>query len=272
MLRIQKSSLSKYKGPLVDTVSIIITYFNKELTLEKAILSCLAQTHKRIEVIVIDDNSNKEFCKKIVKKIGSKKVRLFSTSRNYGHYACSNYGLDAAKGKYVTFLGADDTISPSHVADLLKAIKLNRLMAACSLYSRFDTKGSCIKKGIICEASILFDRKIFLRDIGYFHMVRCAADSEYRERAIAYYGDNKIGSLQASSYKALQLPGSLTVNKETRSHSPERGAYVRAFRSKHKLPKASLRFDYKKDLFTIPVSGAFCVKGFDLKTFMEIKA
>jgi glycosyltransferase involved in cell wall biosynthesis len=249
-------------------VSIIITNYKKEAFLERAIRSCLAQTHKDIEIVVVDDCSNKKKVLEIIRSIGAKNIRFIYTTKNYGHYACCNYAMDQAAGKYVTFLGADDTIDRNHIKGLLCTLQEHRLMGVWGLYCRYFKDGSKAGKPKLCEASFLFEKDRFIRDIGYFHMVRCAADSEYRLRAGAYYGAYKLGWLQVNSYRALQLPGSLTDALKAKNG---RHDYSNKFRKKLKTKdKSSLYFDYKKDSLGFSVNSRISVKGFDEKTFKEV--
>jgi len=251
-----------------EKVSIIITNYKKEPYLRRAIKSCLKQTYKNIEIIIIDDNSNRNLSRRIIRKIDSNKVRFIYTTRNYGHYACCNYGIDQAKGVYVTFLGADDTMSPGHIEGLLGELKKKDLIAVCSLYQRIRANGDAVGGKKLCEASILFNKNQFVRDLGYFHMARYAADTEYRMRAIAFYGQSKIGVLKKCSYKALYLPGSLTRRKK----SQDRNTYVKRFLKNHKKSKESLRFDYKAGSAGISLRGIpeIEVKDFSLDTFKEV--
>jgi glycosyltransferase involved in cell wall biosynthesis len=265
---IKKNSL---KNTVISgKVSIIITNYKKELFLKKAILSCLNQSYKNIEIIVIDDGSDVEASLSIAKNIGSNKIRYIYTSRNYGHYACCNYAIDQSTGKYVTFLGGDDTMERHHIKDLLAGLTKHKLAGVCSLYARYDKNGRKTKEGV-CEASIFFEKNRFIKDIGYFHMVRCAADTEYRERAIKYYGANKFKVLKRNSYKALYLPDSLTRSRGTGAGSPGRVKYVKQFRENLKTSKLNdLRFDYNKDSLKFSLEKEIRVDDFDPKCFREV--
>jgi len=267
MLGIKKSSLDNYNGKLAGKVSIIITNYKKEPYLKAAILSCLNQSYKDIEIIIVDDASNKDASLDTVRKIGFNNIRFIYTTRNYGHYMCCNYAMDKASGEFVTFLGGDDTLKRTHVEDLLKAIFKYKLVAALSLYGRYSVKGSAVGSGSrICEASILFRKEPFIRDIGYFHDVRAAGDTEYRYRALSFYGPKKIGVIQNSSYKALYLSDSLTKTTSLGRESEARKHYAKKFLKQSNIP----RFDYKKDSLGPMLLEAIRVKDFDIKTFREI--
>ena len=159
MRPVSAGSLRRFKGSIKGKVSIIITNYKKERFLKKAILSCLTQSYKNIEVIVVDDCSDRAKSLGIAKSIGNNKVRYVCTSRNYGHYACCNYAMDKASGKYITFLGADDTINKDHIKNLLIGLTQHKLAGICSLYTRYDKNGNKVgKSGRLCEASILFEK------------------------------------------------------------------------------------------------------------------
>lgn len=53
---------------VLPKVSIIIPTYNSESTIERAVISCLHQTFKDIEVIVIDDGSM-DSTRHIIKKL-----------------------------------------------------------------------------------------------------------------------------------------------------------------------------------------------------------
>lgn len=256
-------------------VSIIITNYKNEEHLENSIRSCLMQTYKDIEIIVVDDNSNPGKCFDIIKSFNSNKIRLIHTSRNYGHYMCCNFAIDASYGQYITFVGADDAIGKNHIKLLLSSLlsKRRKAVAAIGLYQRVGLDGHTIGGLKLCEASLLFPKDDFIRDIGYFHPVRFAGDSEYRLRAQAFYG-RKIYNTNKNTYRALYRKGSLTRKANTKSGSPPRASYVREFKKLHKESKKdrdTLRFDYKKDCLQICLHKDIRVENFDLKTFTEVR-
>ena len=252
-------------------VSVIITNYKKEASLKRAILSCMNQSYKDIEIIVVDDGSASKLSLDIVKSLQCNRVRYIYTTKNYGHYACSNYAIDRATGKYITFLGADDTIDKNHIKQLLTALLKHKLVGVCSLYSRYSEAGRLVgAPNRICEASFLFNKRTLIRDIGYFHMVRVGADTEYRLRAVKYYGSSKVGFLQVNTYKALSSKGSLTRSSLVGKDSSCRKSYADQFLKKLKKGGPNLYFNYKSSALKFSLGKNIKVQGFDEKTFHEV--
>lgn len=267
-MNISKNTIKRINLLTSDKVSVIITNYKKEKRLKYAIRSVKNQIYKNLEIIVIDDNSNRKKSLNIARQLNDGRIRYIYTKVNYGHYACANYAMDLANGKYITFLGADDTMSPDHIGNLLKAITSFDLRAVCSRREKYDLNGNLLSSGILCEASILFPKKL-LNYIGYFHMVRFGADSEFRNRIIKKYGKNKFGLLNLSTYKATLMPNSLTSSYITGKKSLDRTNYIRDFKNNFK--KNNLFFDYKNEKMKFGLDSAIAVKNFNTKYFREVE-
>lgn len=93
-------------------VSVIIPAYNAEPVIERAVQSVLNQSYKNYEIIVINDGSSDKTEEK-VNQIASEFqcVHLISTD-NGGVSRARNIGIHQARGKYITFLDADDTLLP----------------------------------------------------------------------------------------------------------------------------------------------------------------
>ena len=82
--------------------------YNAEKYIAEAIQSVLDQTFQDWELLVIDDGS-KDSTAKIVNSFSDPRIVLIQ-QENGGVSVARNAGLDLAKGKYITFLDADDAI------------------------------------------------------------------------------------------------------------------------------------------------------------------
>lgn len=91
-------------------VSIIIPAYNVESYIEACLRSVKSQTLQDIEVIVVNDGSTDRTCKKIEYLINEdSRIRLIN-QKNLGPGEARNNALVEAKGEYIFFLDADDTL------------------------------------------------------------------------------------------------------------------------------------------------------------------
>jgi glycosyltransferase involved in cell wall biosynthesis len=100
-----------------DIVSIVIPCYNGERYLAQAIESCLRQTLRAIEVIVVDDASP-DGCAAIAERYAGvdDRVRLIRRAQNGGVSRAFNTGFEAARGEYLTRLAQDDRFGEEALA------------------------------------------------------------------------------------------------------------------------------------------------------------
>jgi glycosyltransferase involved in cell wall biosynthesis len=91
-------------------VSILIPCYNAERFLAETLKSALAQTWENIEVIVVDDGSSDNSLA-VAKSFESPVVKVIS-QENQGQSASENRALAEAQGDFITYLDADDLLSP----------------------------------------------------------------------------------------------------------------------------------------------------------------
>lgn len=102
-------------------VSIIIPTFNSKAFLEESVQSALAQSHKKVEVIVVDDGSTDDTVHLFpgFELLG---VRCFKQS-NKGAAAARNLGLKHASGDYIQYLDSDDVLHKDKLLVQLDAMQ-----------------------------------------------------------------------------------------------------------------------------------------------------
>ena len=112
-------------------LSVIIPVYNGERYLAETIDSVLAQNHRSIEVIIVDDGST-DGSANVANSYGSS-VRYCYQS-NLGTAAAMNRGTDLACGEYLAFLGADDLWTEDRIRVQLKAFDAHPDMDIISGY------------------------------------------------------------------------------------------------------------------------------------------
>lgn len=103
-------------------VSIVVPAFNAEKTLPRLIESIKRQTLDDYEVIIIDDGSSDATSDAFYQATGSDpRFRLVRLAKNQGVSNARNVGIDLAKGEFLYFCDADDTVLPQTLCELVAA-------------------------------------------------------------------------------------------------------------------------------------------------------
>ena len=106
-------------------VSILIPLYNSEKYISETIESCLNQTYKNVEIIIVDDGSTDNSLK-IAKTFETKYNNIFVfTQKNKGAPAARNKAFEYSKGEYIQYLDADDLLSKNKIEKQLKILKKN---------------------------------------------------------------------------------------------------------------------------------------------------
>ena len=99
-------------------VSVIVPFYNAESHIKTCLDALLKQDFiKPFEIIMVDDAST-DNSRNIVKMHDFPGLQLYSLPSNSGPAAARNLGLKKAKGEYVYFLDADDTIAANTLTTL----------------------------------------------------------------------------------------------------------------------------------------------------------
>lgn len=87
-------------------VSVVIPVYNVEQYISSAIQSVLDQTYDNFELLLIDDGSP-DYSIPLAKSFSDPRIRIIS-QQNRGLAGARNTGINAANGKYIALLDADD--------------------------------------------------------------------------------------------------------------------------------------------------------------------
>lgn len=112
--------------PENQLISIIIPIFNAEPYLEQCLDSIVAQTHRELDVICLNDGSTDNSLA-IMQAYAARDVRMRVIDKpNQGYGATCNRGLEEAKSTWISIVEPDDWIEPGMYTDMLAfAAKLN---------------------------------------------------------------------------------------------------------------------------------------------------
>jgi len=113
-------------------VSIIVPCYNAEAYVAETVDSALAQTHPRVEVLVLDDGSSDRSVE-VLRRFGER-IRL-ETGPNRGVNPTRRRGAELARGEFLQFLDADDLLLPRKLEACLAAFRDDVDVVFCGLES-----------------------------------------------------------------------------------------------------------------------------------------
>lgn len=138
-------------------ISVIIPVYKIEDYIDKCVESIVNQTHKNLDIILIDDSSPDncpQKCDEWAKK--DSRIRVFH-KENEGPSLARNLGLKEAKGDYICCVDGDDWIDADMCEKSLKAMLENDADVAMWSYVREYDDRSIPKK--IFDENIVFDEE-----------------------------------------------------------------------------------------------------------------
>lgn len=101
-----------------DLITVMIPAYNAQKYIGRCIESLIEQTYKDIEILIVNDGS-KDSTKSICEEFSQKDARVrLVNQENGGEGAARNTGLREARGKYLTFVDADDYVKEDFIERL----------------------------------------------------------------------------------------------------------------------------------------------------------
>lgn len=113
-------------------ISVIIPAYNAGKFIESCIDSIFNQTYKDFEIIVVNDGS-KDNTLEILNNLAQKDDRLnIISQKNGGVSAARNTALKHAKGEFITYVDADDSLPPRAFEDMINLMADDVDFVICS--------------------------------------------------------------------------------------------------------------------------------------------
>ncbi len=125
---VQSRPPTQQSRPIVEnrkhepTVSVIVVAQNDEKTVTHTVQSVLAQSHKTVEVILVDDGSD-DSTPKMLSAITDPRAMVFRRPWKSGRHSARNLGFSQSSGDFIMFLDAGDTLTTDAIGALLARIQ-----------------------------------------------------------------------------------------------------------------------------------------------------
>lgn len=111
-----------------DLVSIIVPMYNVEKFIEKCVKALMNQSHKDIEIILVDDGLPDQ-SPEIIDRIAIEDQRVHVIhQQNKGVSAARNAGLQCATGEYVMFVDGDDWVDSDYFSYFLTLVTGSKIL------------------------------------------------------------------------------------------------------------------------------------------------
>lgn len=222
-------------------VSIVLPTYNRAGLLGHAIRSVLAQTHRELELIVVDDNSKDE-TPEVVRSFDDARIRYVRNERNLKLPGALNKGFALAQGQFLTWTSDDNLYAPEAVermVSLLRADHCDLVFADYYEFARHDETtgaplhlhpialpatprfeernsiGACfLYSRAVYERIGDYDTELFLvEDYDYFIRIRNAGFSMRHIAEPLYYFSRHDDALFCSRFAEVQAAGVLVRYK-----------------------------------------------------------
>lgn len=123
-------------------VSVLITNYNYEEFLPRAIDSVLHQSWKPVEIVVSDDGSEDRSCEVVQSYIDRGDSLILVRGKHLGMAGCLNAAFHASSGEIICLLDADDYFLPGKLEAVTSAFRSNPESGFCIHRSkRIDHRG-----------------------------------------------------------------------------------------------------------------------------------
>lgn len=109
---------------MFQKIDLIITIFNKEKYISRALNSALSQHKYQFNKIIVVNDGSTDLSRQIVTKHkkNNSKLQLINIKKS-GVSIARNTGLKYSKAKYIVFLDADDELAQQYLIEIYKLIK-----------------------------------------------------------------------------------------------------------------------------------------------------
>lgn len=204
-------------------ISIVLPVYNGERNLADSIVSCLEQTYRNFEIIIVNDCSTDRTLQ-IATEFALKddRIKIVSNSTNRKLPASLNVGFKHSKGDFLTWTSDDNRYKSNALAEMLNQIMQNNADLVYADYDVVDIHKNIIEHKKLkgpehlfvynqVGACFLYRCSLYEKIGGYREDLFCAEDYEYWMRI--WTAGMKMHHIPQSLYFYADNPCSLTATR-----------------------------------------------------------
>lgn len=149
----------------VPEVSVIMTAFQSEDTIEAAVNSVLTQNYQDFELIIINDDPENNRLKKLMQDIPDSRVKIYNNSKNEGVSKSRNLGIKKSTGQYVAFIDSDDLWDSRKLGIQVNFMKKNDILFSNTSVKYISAEGEQYP-GVFC-----IPQEVSFKELDYFNSI-----------------------------------------------------------------------------------------------------
>lgn len=133
----------------MSKISVIVPVYNTEQYINECIESLKKQTYTDLEIILINDGSNKNTTV-LLERLSKydERIKLFNIKKRQGVGAARNFGINKATGEFLYFLDSDDYLSKRTLELLIKNIKYHDVIRGRMHSTNFSSSFAIVFDGL----------------------------------------------------------------------------------------------------------------------------
>lgn len=203
-------------------ITVVVPMYNCEAYADEQLVSLSKQTFEDFEVICVDDGSTDATLDRVKEFCAADRRFRYITKENGGAGSARNAGLDAAVGKYVIFLDADDAYSERMLEELYSAAgRHDADITICKFYWQDDLLGQATSSRGLSQVLAKSEGAVHPGDIP--HLFTCTNPSpinklyrrDFLDAIGLRYTTRKIAQDLTFTFSALPLANRIVgVDKE----------------------------------------------------------
>jgi glycosyltransferase involved in cell wall biosynthesis len=136
-------------------VSIILPFFNNIEKVLKTLRSAMEQSHRNIEILLINDCSTDDLAPLSDAISGDNRILMINIESRNGFSYCRNIGIQKCTGEYIAFLDSGDLFVENKVeTQLSKMLESNAAISHTSYIKKRINGEEYVSSGIVGENSV----------------------------------------------------------------------------------------------------------------------
>ena len=227
-------------------ITVIVTNYNRQMEVRRALLSVLCQSYEPLQVIVVEDGSNSRVQEWVHSEGLEGNVEYIRHDSNRGLAAARNTGLQHARGEWIAYLDDDDHWKPEMLSSLWDLVQqgVNEPLGVvyCGVEVRDPIthgvvsilmpeingaiKSEFIRRGLSTRSSSSLFAQQALRAVGGFDETVASSIDHDIWMTLADHGYHTLGLDQPLTISYASRHGKMTTDV------PSRIAGVRGFTNK----------------------------------------